>query len=168
MRARTLKLDQAFTISRHYRKKWNHPEWCVPRCHPLCQTWLTEHAMKRTIDDSSTRRIAKLSPTDRVSRKRNLVNHRSFLTNVLAGFNSSYVIRSRLCSLLFICDPSLLCDFKNTLCRKKSYKMSDIYFILPYFNIYFIFFLSINSLHFIHTQIFEINRFMQFLLCVRS
>jgi len=112
---------------------------------------LTDRAMKRTIDGSSTRCIAKLSPTDRASRKRNLVN-RSFLTNVLAGFNSSYVIRARLCSLLFICDPSLLCDFKNTLCRKKSYKMSDIYFILPYFNIYFIFFLSINSLHFIHTQ----------------
>lgn len=108
--------------------------------------------MKCTIDGSSTRRIAKLSPTDRASRKHNLVNHRTFLTNVLARFNSSYVIRARLCSLLFICDPLLLCNFKNTLCRKKSYKMSDIYFILPYFNIYIIFFLSINSLHFIHTQ----------------
>lgn len=151
LRARTLKLDQAFTTSRHYRKKWNHPTDDVYRD-------VTPNLLDRARDETHNRWF--LDETHRET-----FAERSSIEETQPGIRKllSFLSDKRPCRIYFqlrntysvvLSDPSLLCKFKNTLCcKEKSYKICPISTL--FYNIYFIFFLFVNFLfflHFIHTR----------------
>lgn len=167
LRARTSNLDQAFTTSRHYRKKWNHPAGNASVTPNLSDREWNLTQWNAQID-GSLRRDASRDFRREIEHQRNATWHpinyyRSFLTNVLAWFNSSYVTRDPLCTTPAIWFPTALRIQEHSLLQKKSYKICLQDLSTVFYNIYFICLYIHKWYIFASYSICEINRFVQFL-----